>query len=136
MTLPDSELNRADVVAEIRATFERYETALRDHDVAALNTFFLSSPTTVRYGVTEHSVGIDAIRTYRNSALPLPAGRKLQNTIITTYGTAAASVSTEFTSPDSPLIGRQTQAWVLTGEGWKIIAAHVSQIEPGRLGER
>ncbi len=130
MTSKDSELNRAEVVQQIRIVFERYETALREHDIAALNGFFLDSETTVRYGVTEHSVGMEAIRNYRNSAPPLPPGRRLRNTIITTYGTTTASVSTEFTSPDSPLIGRQTQAWVLTRDGWKIIAAQVSQIDP------
>jgi ketosteroid isomerase-like protein len=133
MTLKDGELNRTDVVEQIRVVFERYEAALREHDIAALNGFFLDSETTVRYGVTEHAVGMNAIRNYRNSAPPLAAGRRLQNTVITTYGTTTASVSTEFTSPDSPLIGRQTQAWALTRDGWKIIAAHVSQIEPERL---
>ena len=134
MTLQDSELNRTEVVEQIRMVFERYETALREHDIAALNDFFLDSETTVRYGVTEHAIGLDAICSYRNSAPPLPPGRRLRNTIITTYGTTTASVSTEFTSPDSRLIGRQTQAWVLTSNGWKIIAAHVSQIEPEVLG--
>ena len=128
MTLQDAELNRAEVIAEVRAVFERYEQALRDHDVGSLNAFFLMSETTVRYGVTEHAYGAEAICAYRNSAAPLASGRRLQNTVITSYGTTAASVSTEFTSPDSPLIGRQTQSWVRTGDGWKIIAAHVSQI--------
>jgi hypothetical protein len=60
-------------------------------------------------------------------------GRQLQNTVITTFGMDTASVATEFTAPDTSLIGRQTQVWIRFADGWKIIAAHVSAIEPEKL---
>lgn len=126
-------LNRPDVVEQVTAEFVRYETALCTHDVALLNAFFLDSPMTVRFGVHEHSYGIEAVREYRRHAPPVAAGRTLRNTIITALGTDAASVTTEFTSPSSPLIGRQTQTWVRTSGGWKIVAAHVSHADPDSL---
>jgi hypothetical protein len=39
-------------------------------------------------------------------------------------------VSTEFRSPGSPVVGRQTQAWARLPEGWRIVAAHVSILKP------
>jgi len=35
-----SEINRADVLAEVEAVFERYNAALNANDVAQLNQFF------------------------------------------------------------------------------------------------
>jgi ketosteroid isomerase-like protein len=126
-------LNLPEVVVEVQAEFDRYERALRDHDVSTLNRFFLDDEATVRYGVSEHSYGAEAIRAYRASTSPLAPGRKLQHTVIMTFGADAASVSTEFTSPASRMIGRQSQTWVRTDAGWKIIAAHVSEIDPQTL---
>ncbi len=95
-------LDQPEVQAAVADAFARYEAALRAHDVAALNDFFLDSRATTRFGVTEHAHGIAAVRTYRQRAGPLPAGRELQRTVVTAIGTLAASVSTEFTYPDSP----------------------------------
>ena len=121
-------LNRPDIVAQVRAAFERYEAALVAHDVEALNRFFLDSDQVVRFGLAEHTYGIEALRAYRRAAPPLPPGRTLRNTVVTAIGDVAASVSTEFTNADSRMIGRQSQVWVCTESGWKILAAHVSQV--------
>ena len=43
------ELNRPDVVAEVRAAFEAYERALISNDVPTLDAFFWDDPHTVRY---------------------------------------------------------------------------------------
>ncbi len=126
-------LNIPEVVAEVQAEFDRYERALRAHDVETLNRFFLDDPTTIRYGVAEHAYGANAIHAYRAAASPLAPGRELQHTTIITVGTCAASVSTEFTSPTTRMIGRQSQTWVRTQAGWKIIAAHVSEVDPDTL---
>ena len=121
-------LNQAEVHAAVTDAFHRYEAALRAHDVAALDDFFLNSSVTCRFGVAEHAYGIAAVLAYRRRAQDLPSGRELQRTVITTIGTTAASVSTEFTYPHSLLIGRQTQTWVNTSAGWKILCAHVSEV--------
>ena len=110
----------------MRAQFERYEQALRAHDLAALNGFFVPSPDTVRFGLAEQNYGYEAIATYRRDALRVHPERQLQHTVIATFGENVACVSTEFTDPGMPGLGRQTQTWVRTAAGWKILAAHVS----------
>jgi hypothetical protein len=126
-------LNIPEVVDQVRKVFDRYEASLLIHDVEAINDFFFDSPTTVRLGVEEHGYGIEAIRRYRRRAEPVAANRRLQHTVISTIGTASASVTTEFVVPDSNKIGRQTQVWVLTPIGWKIVAAHVSEVSIAAL---
>lgn len=133
--LPGPATDQSDAVADLQTAFKAYEAALLRHDVAALNAFFWNDARTLRYGIAEHSQGIAAIREYRAHALPVPAGRQLCNTVITTFGSEFGSVCTEFTGPDTALLGRQTQTWVRFPDGWKIVAAHVSQIDPAHLGK-
>jgi hypothetical protein len=98
--------------------------------VAAMNALFWHTPETVRYGIAEIQHGGEAIRAWRETCDPVPKSRKLHRTVVTTFGTDFATVSTEFTSDATPLIGRQMQTWARLGpvEGWKIVAAHVSLI--------
>ena len=112
--------------AEVRQAFERYERALREHDVETLNDLFLDSPDTVRYGIAEQSYGFKAIGAWRRSAQAAHPERKLRHMVISRFGPDVACVSSEFTDPTTPGIGRQTQTWVRTPAGWKIMAAHVS----------
>jgi hypothetical protein len=119
-------INAPDVIAEVRAEFERYERALRAHDVPALNGFFLERADTVRFGVSEHNYGIEAIRWFRTHTAPIAPGRALLRTTISAYGRDLACVSAEFLDPTATGIGRQTQTWVRVAAGWRIVAAHVS----------
>jgi Protein of unknown function (DUF3225) len=121
-------VNHPEVIAEVSQQFLQYETALLANDVATLNDYFWRSPHTVRYGIAEHSYGIEAIQTYRAGAAPVNPDRQLRNTIITTFGRNMASVCTEFFVPGSETSGRQTQTWVRFSNGWKIVAAHVSTL--------
>jgi len=59
----------------------------------------------------------------------VPASRKLHRTVVTTFGSDYATVSTEFTDHTSDRIGRQMQTWVRFADGWRIAAAHVSMID-------
>jgi ketosteroid isomerase-like protein len=131
--IADDDLNRAAVVREVHAAFEQYERDLRRHDVAALNNWFLARPDTVRFGITEHNYGAAAIAAWRQQAAPVHAARRILRVVITTFGDDTASVCAEFAAPDSPLRGRQTQTWLRHASGWKIIAAHVSLIDPQLL---
>ena len=54
--------------------------------------------------------------------------RVLQNTVITTYGTDFATANTEFVREGSASIGRQSQTWIRTSDGWRVAAAHVSMM--------
>jgi hypothetical protein len=134
MAVSMSELNRPDVVAQVTAAFDAYERALVDNDVATMNALFWSTPQTVRYGIAEVQHGGAAIQRWRETCEPVPRSRRLHRTVVTTYGNDHATVSTEFTSDATPLLGRQMQTWVRfdTGGafgGWTIVAAHVSLID-------
>ena len=49
--------NIPEVVAEVRALFERYEQALIDKDVDVLDATFWDSPHTIRYALNENGYG-------------------------------------------------------------------------------
>lgn len=133
------QLNLPQVVAEVSAAFAAYERALADHNNMTINMLFWQSPQTVRYGISEIQHGSDQIRAYRKIATPVPRSRRLQRTVVTTFGTDFATVSTEFISMDTDQIGRQMQTWAKIGPdsqpeaglhgGWRIVAAHVSLID-------
>jgi Protein of unknown function (DUF3225) len=122
------EINRPDVLAEVGEAFARYEDALVNNRVDVLDELFWTSDRTVRYGITENLVGIDAIRAFRTARSPLGLARRLGNTVITTYGRDYATAMTEFRREGSDRLGRQSQAWVRFEQGWRVVAAHVSFI--------
>ena len=45
------EIDLPDVIAEVKAAFERYEQALVSNDVAVLGELFRNDPRTLRYGI-------------------------------------------------------------------------------------
>lgn len=133
------DINLPDVHAEVSEVFARYEQALVGNDVELLDELFWPSPLTVRYGVGENLVGIQAIRAFRAARSPLNLARELRNTVITTYARDFATAMTEFVRPsfeaDGRLakLGRQSQTWVRTERpghgGWRVVAAHVSLLQ-------
>ncbi|MBD0266852.1 oxalurate catabolism protein HpxZ [Pseudanabaena sp. FACHB-2040] len=128
------EMNLPEVVAEVRAAFDRYEAALINNEVAVLDELFWQSPHTVRYGATENLYGYDAIATFRASRPALDLQRSLTKTVITTYGQDFATANTEFRKTASDKLGRQTQTWLRTPEGWRVVSAHVSFLPESAQG--
>jgi hypothetical protein len=120
------DVNLPEVVAEVRAAFDRYETALTANDVAVLDELFWDSPHTVRYGATEELYGYAAIRSFRGARPPIDLMRELARVVITTYGRDFATASCEFRRLQSDRRGRQMQTWLRTSGGWRVVAAHVS----------
>ena len=120
------EINLPDVVAEVTAEFERYETALVNNQVDVLDTLFWDSPHTLRYGAGENLYGYDAIRAFRAGRSPQGLARRVLRTAITTYGTDFATANLEFQRDGSERIGRQSQTWMRTPAGWRVVSAHVS----------
>src|SRR5258708_7190503 len=106
-----TDVNLPEVVAEVRSVFEQYERALVANDVEELGRYFWEEERTVRYGINECLYGASQIAIWRAAADPLPSDRVLANTVITTFGTDAACINTEFSSPGRPAIGRQSQTW-------------------------
>ena len=124
------EIDLPDVVAEVKAAFERYEKALVTNDVATLNALFHDDPRTIRYGGAENLYGYAEIGSFRAARSPAGLARSLSRTVISTYGRDFAVASTLFHRPSMPgKIGRQMQTWVRFPEGWRIVAAHVSLID-------
>ena len=124
------EINIPEVLAEVTAAFESYEAALNANDVAVLDESFWPSPLTVRYGLGENLYGRDEILAFRRTQRPLASRRKLLRTEITTYGRDFATANCEFLRLESNRRGRQSQTWMRTPQGWRVVSAHVSWFTP------
>ena len=119
-----------DVIAEVRAAFERYEQALVTNDVVVLDKMFRNDPRTIRYGQSENLYGYREIEAFRAARPSAGLTRTLSKTVITTFGRDFAMASTLFHRTDTPgKVGRMTQTWVRFAEGWRIVVGHVSVIE-------
>lgn len=124
MTTP--EINLPDVLAEVETVFARYEHALVHNEVEVLDELFWASPTTLRYGATENLYGYEAIQAFRASRPAQGLARELLRVVVTTYGRDFATANCEFRREGSERSGRQSQTWMRTDQGWRVVAAHVS----------
>ena len=101
--------NVPEVVAEVRARFERYEQALLDKDVETLDATFWDSPHTIRYALHENGYGFAEIHAHRVARPPGPGIKERRIRLeILTLGRDLATVN------------------LVPGLGWKVVAAHVS----------
>jgi hypothetical protein len=124
------EIDNPDVKVEVELAFAEYEEALVNNDVAVLDRFFVEALTTIRYGIAENLYGSAEIAAFRAARSPAGLARRLERTSITTFGRDFAVASTLFLRESAPdKIGRQTQVWVRTSDGWRVAAAHVSVID-------
>jgi 1-carboxybiuret hydrolase subunit AtzH-like protein len=122
------EVNLPGPLAELTAAFEAYERALIGNDIEGLNRLFWESPLTLRYGVRELLYSHAEIAKFRRDRGPVDQRRTLRNTRLTTFGRDFGTANTEYIPHGSDRVGRQSQTWVRTDRGWKIVAAHVSFI--------
>lgn len=119
-------INQPDVLAEVEAVFARYEDALVHNKVQVLDELFWDSPCTLRYGATENLYGYAQIQAFRAGRPAQGLQRRLLKTVITTYGRDFATANVEFQREGSARTGRQSQTWLRTEAGWRVVAAHVS----------
>jgi 1-carboxybiuret hydrolase subunit AtzH-like protein len=124
------EVNISEVVAEVSAAFDQYNRAVDDNDVEVMNEMFWDSPHTVRYGRAENLYGHAEIAAYRTSR-KTKIERSYPRTVITTFGRDFAIAWTETCIKGSAALGRQSQTWVRSDRGWRIVAAHVSNMVAG-----
>ena len=124
--MPTPLINQPDIHAEVSAQFARYEQALVNNDVAVLDELFWNSPHTLRYGATENLYGYDEIQAFRAQRPAQGLARTVSRSVVTTYGKDFATTHIEFTREGSARGGRQSQTWMRTSEGWRVVAAHVS----------
>ena len=120
------EINQPDVLAEVVFQCQRYERALVSNDVVVLDELFWDSPLTLRYGATENLYGFAAICAFRAERPAQGLQRTVLKTTITTYGQDFATANIEFQRAGSSKTGRQSQTWMRTPDGWRVVAAHVS----------
>ena len=121
-----SSINLPEVLTEVAAVFARYEQALISNDVAVLDELFWNSPHTLRYGATENLYGYEEIQAFRASRPGTALMRTVLRTHITTFGQDFATTNIEFVREGKASVGRQSQTWWRTPEGWRVVAAHVS----------
>jgi len=120
------EINIPEVLAEVTTVFARYEQALMANQPAVLDELFWNSPHTLRYGFSESHYGHAAISAFRASLPVQSPPRELLRTVITTYGRDFATANCEFRREGATAVGRQSQTWLRTADGWRVVAAHVS----------
>jgi ketosteroid isomerase-like protein len=123
-------INEPNILDEVTKAFERYEQALIANDVAALDELFWDDAKTIRYGVTEILYGYDEIKAFRAGRSPFNLARRLERTQITTFGENFATANTLFRREGGNKIGRQSQTWMRTPAGWRVVSAHVSLMDP------
>jgi hypothetical protein len=114
--------NIPDVVAEVRALFERFERALVDRNMEMVDATFWNSPHLIRYA--------EPIHAHRTARAPSPGVNEEHLRLqILTLGRDVATVHLDFLVRGGDRIGRQSQTWVrLPDLGWKIVSAHVSTL--------
>lgn len=122
-------INLPDVHAEVSAAFARYEDALVHNQVEVLDELFWTSPHTIRYGVGENLYGADEILAFRQARPSTGLMRRLQRTVITTFGRDTATAMTEFRREGGSKLGRQSQTWCRLDGRWVVVAAHVSLLD-------
>ena len=125
------EINIPEVLAEFMPFYLEYQKAVDTNDFETMNKLFWKSPQTVRFGPVGTLIGHDMIASYRRARVGhVSSERALRNTVITTFGRDFAATNTATTKEGSSVVGRQSQAWIRTDEGWRIASAHVSD-QPG-----
>lgn len=123
------EVNLPEIVAEVTAQFERYEAAFLANDIDELDELFWNDPLAVRYGAGENLYSHEAIAAFRGQRSADDLEREILYSVVTTFGRDAAVTSAEFRRTKSGVTGRQSQTWVRTDDGWRIVTAHVSQLD-------
>jgi hypothetical protein len=122
------QINLPEALEELGAAFDRYEHALMTNDPATLEALFWKSPHTLRYGLAENLYGWEEICAYRRRRAGEGGApeRKITRKLLTTYGRDFGTANIEYIRVASGKAGRQSQTWMRTPEGWRVVAAHVS----------
>ncbi|NUP45943.1 MAG: oxalurate catabolism protein HpxZ [Catenulispora sp.] len=125
--MPDPRVNEPAALTEMREAFARYEKALTTNDIATLDELFHDSPHTIRLGAGEELFGYPEIAEFRRRRPAAGLNRDEVRSEVTVFDDRFAVTSLVFTRDNVAGVGRQTQTWVRFAEGWRVVAAHVSQ---------
>src|SRR3569833_1789514 len=106
------EIDLPDVIADVKAAFDRYEQALVSNDVAVLGELFRNDPRTLRYGIGENLYGHGAISGFHAARSPVGLNRRTAKTVISSYGRDTTKTTTQNKRNTAPgKVGRQMQTW-------------------------
>ena len=120
------EVNIPEIVDEVTEAFNSYEKALTENDVEMINHLFWNDRKTLRYGPNGTLISHEVLANFRRNRPTNGVQRVLKNISIVTFGRDYAVANTEANYKNVSGTGRQSQTWVRTAEGWKIVSAHVS----------
>ena len=120
------EVNIPEIVDEVTEAFNSYEKALTENDVEMINHLFWNDRKTLRYGPNGTLISHEVLANFRRNRPTNGVQRVLKNISIVTFGRDYAVANTEANYKNISGTGRQSQTWVRTAEGWKIVSAHVS----------
>ena len=123
------EVNIPEIIEEVTEAFMSYEKALTENDIEMINHLFWNDPKTLRYGPNGTLISHRALSAFRRDRITDGVRRTLKNTSIVTFGHNFAIANTEASYEDASGTGRQSQTWVRTADGWKIVSAHVSYLQ-------
>jgi hypothetical protein len=123
-------INDPETLAAVEAAFDAYERALTTNDVPVLDALFWNSPHTLRFGATENLQGYDAIRAFRAQRPGKGLMRTVVDRSVTTFGADFAVANITFTRAGEVRVGRQSQTWARIDGQWRVVAAHVSWMDP------
>jgi hypothetical protein len=118
-----AQLNLPEVHDEVTECFLAYDQALLADDVEALNHWFFDGPEATRFGIGQELYGSAEIAAWRRTAPPLVRA-PLRRYDVVTVAHDVAVVTAEF--DDAGAIGRQSQTWVRSEAGWRVLSGHVS----------
>jgi hypothetical protein len=113
---------------EVGALSDAYEDALLRNDVAAMNAAFDDSPEVLRFGLAEIQRGAAELAAWRAAADPVDPRRTITSRTVHQLAPDVVAVDITFANGDDPSLGRQSQTWVRSPAGWKIVRAHVSMM--------
>jgi hypothetical protein len=116
-------VNLPEVRDEVTECFLAYDEALLAGDVAALDRWFFDGPEATRFGIGQELYGSAEIAGWRRTAPPLVRA-PLRRYDVVTLATDVAVVTAEF--DDAGAVGRQSQTWVRSDAGWRVLSGHVS----------
>ena len=120
-------INDPDVIAELRELSFAYEHALVTNDVEKLIEMFWHDRRVMRFGATENLYGYKEIDDFRKRRPAANLARTVTRLDIVSFGKDFASITLEFKRGEQQ--GRQSQSWVRSSEGWRIVSAHVSLMQ-------
>jgi hypothetical protein len=89
-------INDPETIAELKALYPLYETALVNNDADVLTRMFWASPHVMRFGVAENLYGRDEIEAFRKGRSPANLARTVRRLDIVTFGRDFGSITLEF----------------------------------------